>query len=218
MTRNTNIRAVIFDMDGVIVDSEPLWFEAYQKVCGEYGFAFNEELDRLVKGKSNGVKLLTVALNIPDKYKEFEGRVLKVYEGLFHRKAELMPGALDLLGKLKGKYRLALATSAGKKRLSSHLGKFRSLEPFFDVLTSGGEVKRSKPHPDIFLKTAKKLNVGPEECLVVEDAEAGVAAAKAAGMKVVGLKPHHVTSQDLSKADKIVSSLSEITVPILLNL
>jgi HAD superfamily hydrolase (TIGR01509 family) len=204
------IRAVIFDLDGVVVDTEPLWFETYSRVCRGYGFKFTEELDKLVKGRSNASLPITTALGIPEKQTEFSEKIRKIYRTLFDREAKLMPAAFELLRKLKKDYLLGLATSASRARLTFNLEKFPQIKSLLNSAVSGSEVKNGKPKPDIFLLTAKKLKVRPEECLVIEDAESGVAAAKSAGMKVIGLNPGHVTPQDLSKADRVVSSLSEV--------
>jgi len=204
------IKVVILDLDGVIIDTEPIWFETYSKVCQEYGRNFTEELDKLVKGRSNSYQKLTAVLGIPKKHLEFTEKVKSTYKILFQQKAKLMPGVLDLLYKLKKNYNLGLATSAYKYRVEYNLKKFPKLRLFFTAITSGDEVTNGKPDPDIFLLTAKKLNVLPKECLVIEDAETGVAAAKAAGMKVIGLNPGHVTPQNLSGADMVVTSLTEI--------
>jgi len=204
------IRAVIFDLDGVIVDTEPLWFETYSRVCRSYGFTFTEELDKLVKGRSSACRQLTAVLGIPEKYAEFAEKARKIYRPLFDRKAKLMPGAFELLKKLKQNYSLAIATSANADRLEFNLEKFSQLRPLLSATVSVSEVKNGKPDPDILLLTANKLDVEPRDCLVIEDAESGVAAARSAGMKVIGFNPGHVTPQDLSKADKVISSLSEV--------
>ena len=206
------IKAVIFDLDGVLVDTEPLWYETYAKVCKEFGFEYSEELHKLTPGHADTVKLMTVKLGIPEKYPEFLERVRAVYKDLFQKIAKPVPGVVDLLKNLKGKYKLAIATSAYKPRLDYNLEKISQLKAFFDVTTHGEEVEKSKPAPDIFLITAKKLGVKPEECLVVEDSESGILAAKASGMKAVGFKPDHVFPQDLSKADLVVDDLSKISL------
>jgi HAD superfamily hydrolase (TIGR01509 family) len=204
------IRAVIFDLDGVIVDTEPIWFETYGKVCREYGFDFNQELDKLVKGRSNSYQQLTTVLGIPEKHAEFAEKARKIYRSLFDRKAKLMPGAFDLLKGLRKNYSIAIATSANADRLKFNLEKFPSVRHLLSATVSVSEVENGKPSPDIFLLAAKKLSVEPKECLVIEDAETGIAAARAAGMKAIGLSPSHVTPQNLSGADRIVTSLSEI--------
>ena len=204
------IRAVIFDLDGVIVDTEPIWFETYGKVCREYGFDFNQELDKLVKGRADGVVRLTATLGIPEKCGEFSEKVGRLYRELFDRKAKLMPGVLKLLRNLGKSYQLGLATSAYKDRLEFNFQKFPQIKRFFVATVSADEVKNGKPSPDTFLLVAKKLNLEPEECLVIEDAETGVTAAKAARMKVIGVEPSRVTPQNLSAADMVVNSLSEI--------
>ncbi len=204
------IKAVIFDLDGVIVDTEPFWYETYKKVSEEFGFKYSDELHKLTPGRANAVKNLVEALGIPEKYDEFLNRARAVYRDLFMNKAKLTSGAVELLRKLSGSYKLGLATSAYRPRLDYNLEKFPEPKKYFDVFVSGEQVEKSKPAPDIFLLTAKKLGVRPRECLVIEDAESGVAAAKAAGMKVIGFKPPHVFPQDLSKADAVVTSLSEI--------
>jgi len=206
------IRAVIFDLDGVIVDTEPIWFETYSRVCHSYGVTFTEELDKLVKGRTNAYRQLTAVLGIPEKHAEFAEKSRKIYRSLFDRKAKLMPGAVALLKELKKNYSIAIATSANADRLEFNLEKFPRLRPLLSATVSANEVKNGKPAPDTFLLAAKKLSLEPRDCLVIEDAESGLEAAKSAGMKVIGLNPGHVTPQDLSKADRVISSLSEVNI------
>ncbi|MEX0617261.1 MAG: HAD family phosphatase [Candidatus Woykebacteria bacterium] len=203
-------RAIIFDLDGVLVNTEPLWYEAFEKVSREFGFEYSEELHRLSLGRSDHALRLTIKMGISEKHPEFLERIREVFKSLFEKRAKLMPGVVDLLPKLKDKYKLAIATSAYKPRLDYNLEKFPELKKFFDAFVSGDLVEKSKPAPDIFLLAAGKLGVDSKECLVIEDAESGVAAAKKAGMKVIGVAPKHMFYQDLSKADKIVISLSDI--------
>ncbi|MEX0622102.1 MAG: HAD family phosphatase [Candidatus Woykebacteria bacterium] len=206
------IRAVIFDLDGVVVDTEPLWFETYKKVFGEYGITFTQEHDKLAKGRSDAFSRLSEKFDLADESAEISAKIKATYKDLFYRKAKLTPGFTELINGLKGRYKLALATSAYKERVEFNLRKFPQLNSFFEVITNGDEIKNSKPSPDIFLLTAKRLGVDPRECLVIEDAESGVTAAKAAGMKVIGVNPGHVTPQDLSSADRIVTTLSKVDI------
>ncbi len=204
------IKAVIFDLDGVLVDTEPLWYETFAKVSREFGFEYSDELHSLTTGRYDGAKQIAKALGFAEKHLEFRDKSREIYKDLFKKRAKLIPGVVNVLNNLKGKYKLAIATSAYKPRLEYNLDKFPELKEFFDITTHGEEVEKSKPAPDIFLFTAKKLKVKPKECVVVEDAKYGIEAAKAAGMKAIGLKLPHVFPQDLSQADKVVTSFSEI--------
>jgi HAD superfamily hydrolase (TIGR01509 family) len=125
---------------------------------------------------------------------------------------EPIDGIPELVRNLaKNALAVGLASSSPSEAIALVLNKF-ALDQFFSVVVSGEDLKHSKPAPDIFLKTAKLLNVLPSECLVVEDAMHGVAAAKAAGMKCVGFVNKNSWNQDLSRADFIVDTIKEINV------
>ena len=141
-----------------------------------------------------------------------------MYETLF-QDIQLFPGAKQLIYLLaKNKYKLAIATGGHTKEKVKEILNIFSLDTFFPVIVSSDEVAHGKPAPDIFLEAAKRLGIAPTYCLVLEDASIGVIAGNAAGMKVVAVPNIYTQQQNFSKADRIVTSLTEITLPLIKSL
>ncbi|MBN2028871.1 HAD family phosphatase [bacterium] len=208
------LRAVIFDMDGVIVDSEPIHLFAEKSLLAKFGISVTDEEIQSYMGKS----LRFLLKNFIDRY-HLNTSVEKLYAvqqktlfELYDEKAELLPGLLDLLKILKDDHiDMAVASSSSRALISLVLKKFH-LSPYLKVIVSGEEVKKPKPNPDIFLETVSKLGYHPSECVVIEDSTAGVQAAKSAGTACVGFRSPHSGNQDLKIADIIVDDLSSLNI------
>lgn len=204
-------RAVIFDMDGVIVDSEPLHYESEKRVLSQLGYEFPREIHRKYIGYANEHDFwqdlqneLGVSLNIQTLILEKQDYFFKHLSRI-----TIIKPALTLLKKLKqATIPIALASSSSNELIHKVLDRF-SLKPFFSVIQSGDDVENGKPAPDIFLFTAKKLGVKPRECIVIEDSLNGVKAGKAAGMIVVAVPNEYTKMLDFSKADYRIESLDE---------
>ncbi len=207
------IKAFIFDMDGVIIDSEPLHFESDRMVMKDFGIELSdEELNRYV-----GVDNTQMWLELKDKYKIdvsvddllFRQHSNKV-ELLKTRELKPINGIPELISRLiDNNIAIALASSSSMKFIRFVLDKL-VITNYFDVVVSGEHVERSKPEPDIFLRAAQLLNVSPGSCVVLEDSEHGVNAAKRAGMKCIGFLNPNSGSQNLFNADKVVITLEEL--------
>lgn len=188
-----NIKSIIFDMDGVIFDTELVYLEIWSKVFEKYGYKLQKEVyaEVLGTGRENVKKVFLNnygnELPIDKMYREKDEDLEKAVD----KGIPLKQGAYEILYYLKNNnYKIALATSASKERALKQL-RYADIEKFFDVIVSRDDVKETKPNPDIFLKAAKKLNVNPNECIVIEDSSAGIKAAFNAGMAgihVVDLK------------------------------
>ena len=188
-----NIKSIIFDMDGVIFDTELVYLEIWSKVFEKYGYKLQKEVyaEVLGTGRENVKKVFLNnygnELPIDKMYREKDEDLEKAVD----KGIPLKQGAYEILSYLKNNnYKIALATSASKERALKQL-RYADIEKFFDVIVSRDDVKKTKPNPDIFLKAAKKLNVNPNECIVIEDSSAGIKAAFNAGMAgihVVDLK------------------------------
>ena len=188
-----NIKSIIFDMDGVIFDTELVYLEIWSKVFEKYGYKLQKEVyaEVLGTGRENVKKVFLHnygnELPIDKMYREKDEDLEKAVD----KGIPLKQGAYEILSYLKNNnYKIALATSASKERALKQL-RYADIEKFFDVIVSRDDVKETKPNPDIFLKAAKKLNVNPNECIVIEDSSAGIKAAFNAGMAgihVVDLK------------------------------
>ena len=211
------IRAVIFDMDGLMVDSEPLHTEATSLFFQRLGLTFNlDHRPDLVGRKTvESLAILKQKYNLDmaleDIFREREGIFLE----LVRQKLQMRPGLEILLRRLKDAgYPLALASSGYRAYVNLVLEKFH-LWDFFQTLVTGDEAQEGKPSPEIFLLAAKRLGVPPTLCLVLEDSEHGVVAAKRAGMQCIAV-PNSVTQgRDFSLADVVVCSLEEVTVPLI---
>ncbi len=207
------IKAFIFDMDGVIIDSEPLHFQTDRMVMKDYGIDITDnELNSFV-GVTNPEMWAVLIERYNIKVTVEELLVIQnQYKTQLFGKKELQPinGILELLTELKEKgIPIALASSSSRQFIELVLRSLHIYE-FFDVIISGEEVTNSKPAPDIFLKAAAELKVDPFECVVLEDSSNGVKAAKAAGMKCIGYKNPNSGIQDISFADCAVSTLVKL--------
>ena len=205
------IKAVIWDMDGVIVDSEHHHHEGEIATFKHFGVEIPEEINKQYKGTPlhehfAGLKeQFGVQTPLPDLLEKQNQHISHMYSEY----VELFNGVKEVLVELKQKYLQALATSSERKLVEIVLKRFE-IEKSFDVVTCGDEVEHGKPEPDIFLKTAVKLGVDPSESVVIEDSLNGIKAGKAAGMIVIAHKAHHNSEIDFSLADFIVEDLREI--------
>lgn len=180
-------RALLFDMDGLLVDSEPLWFEVEVCFVRERGHLWTPEQARACVGRGMAATVTAMgeAFGFPI---DVERDAAWIVEGFIARAGELRlkPGGRELLARAKGRAPLGLASSSSSRLIATVLGRL-GLEPFFDVVVSGESVPRPKPAPDIFLRTAELLGVPPAGCVVLEDSSAGALAGRAAGMKVLAV-------------------------------
>ncbi len=215
------IQAVILDMDGLLLDSEPAWYEANIQLLKKRGHEYTKELSKQIigTGHKEAVQLFKDKFNLPEDLETLAAeRKSLMYETLF-QDIQLFPGAKQLIYLLaKNKYKLAIATGGHTKEKVKEILNIFSLDTFFPVIVSSDEVAHGKPAPDIFLEAAKRLGIAPTYCLVLEDASIGVIAGNAAGMKVVAVPNIYTQQQNFSKADRIVTSLTEITLPLIKSL
>jgi len=203
---------VLFDMDGVLIDTGELHRESWYDLAEAEGFQMTDEIFYGTFGMQNHE---IIPLLVGDVSREEIARMSDWKEARYRELAEtrlvLLPGAEDLVKGLKEKgVRLAIGTSTPKVNLEFVLERI-PVKELFDAFVTGEEVKRSKPAPDTFLKAAEKLHLPPDRCIVVEDAVQGVQSGKAAGMRVVAVTTTR-TRKDLAEAqaDRIVDSLDEL--------
>ncbi|VVB98840.1 Phosphoglycolate phosphatase [uncultured archaeon] len=207
------MHAVLFDMDGVIVDTMDLHFESSQRVLAEHGVRMPiSELRKLGSKRSkDGFKEL-----LPEKGdSEIDRMVKKKYAYLFAKAKGIKPikGFLDFFFLVAGKHPIAVVSSSNRAFVEDillQLGIFKD----FGVVICGDDVRKGKPDPEGYLKAAKKLNVNPKDCVVIEDSVYGVMSARSAGMKVIAVTNTH-DRNFLLDADLVVDSLAEITVEML---
>ena len=204
--------AVIFDMDGVLVDSEPFGFEALRRVMARYGLPYREEENAEFLGRTtlDSCHILRArhglresAETLADWY--IEGMLEQIGQGPIP-----MVGVPEVLKTIRAAgYRMALASSAEVRVIDANLTAL-GLRPLFDAVVSATQVARGKPAPDVFLAAAERLGVRPAACLVVEDSRNGLLAAKAAGMRCAVVPCAHTRHQAFDECDHRLAALPEL--------
>ncbi|MBU0766712.1 HAD family phosphatase [Patescibacteria group bacterium] len=208
------IKVVIFDLDGLLIDSQPLQYKAYNRVFSEYGFPISKEewIDEWINN-SISCREWIHKMNLPLDFAKVRAEKQKVYEEFIPTDLELKPGAMNAINLLFVEYKLCIASASMKPSIEVISKKF-GFEAFFDQIISDQEshVVRQKPFPDVFQCVAKEMEVAPEECLVIEDSVAGLEAAKSANMKCIICPDSfcEFESSEFEDADKIIKSLNEI--------
>lgn len=207
------IQAFIFDMDGVIIDSEPLHFEVDIQVMKDFGAAITQEQLEKYVGMTNPEmwKLIREEYQLQRTVSEIiDYQLSNKIKILTAREMEPIDGIRELLADLKASgIPVGIASSSPPVFIQAVLDKFGLLDAF-NCIVSGEEVDRGKPAPDVYLKAAELLGVEPASCMVLEDARHGIAAAKAAGMQCIGFVNPNSGNQDLTAADYVVRSIAEV--------
>ena len=204
--------AVIFDMDGVLVDSEPLGMEAMRRVMARQGVPYTEADNNEFVGRTTleECRILKARHRLEADERDLTRQYVEILVGLIHEGPRPMPGVPDVLGALlTAGYRMALASSAEPVVIATNLDAL-DLGRFFEAIVSGAEVALGKPAPDVFLETAKRLGLPAERCLVVEDSRNGLLAAKAAGMACAVIPCATTRHQDFREADYRLEALPDL--------
>jgi HAD superfamily hydrolase (TIGR01509 family) len=205
------ISCVIFDMDGVIIDSEPIYMQVEQELFREVGLDLSHEEHAKFVGRSDLWKILKETHNLEISIEEIHREENERYLDIINNNFDDGPidGVEELIEELhQDDIKLVLASSSEMKNIELVLTKFGLLN-YFDLRISGADLETSKPHPEIFEKAAEMADVSPRDCLVIEDSTNGVKAAKSANMKCIGFRNQNSGNQDLSPADWIIDSFSE---------
>jgi HAD superfamily hydrolase (TIGR01509 family) len=207
--------AVIFDLDGVLIDSEALQYKAYSEVLARFGISVSREeyaAQWIAAGQGPEYVIRNHGLQMhPD-----ELRALKqpVYHDILRREVALMPGACAVLNRLQPHFPLALATNSNRQDVSLVFDRF-DLRRFFTAIVTREDYRDAKPHPDAFLTAATRLGLTPGACVVVEDAYRGVVAARRAGTAVIAIPNRFTRDSDLSLATLVLPDLDALTVDII---
>jgi beta-phosphoglucomutase len=209
----TNIKACLFDLDGVIVDTAKYHYLAWRRLANELGFEFNEDDNERLKGVSR-MKSLEILLEIggvsfDEAAKEQMAEKKNVWYVEYITKmdsSEILPGVLDFLKELKAKgIKISLGSvSKNAMTILTNVG----LVKYFDAVIDGTKITHAKPNPEVFLKGAAELDVDPKECVVFEDAQAGIEAAINAGMYSIGVGSPEI----LGRANFVISGFEGMTV------
>jgi len=207
-----SVQAVIFDMDGVLVDSEPFGYEALRRVMARHGLPHSEEENAEFLGRTTleSCRILKARHRLPGAPETLAEWYIEGMLALIGQGPIPMAGVPDVLLRLRAAgYPMALASSAEPRVIDANLAAL-SLRPLFEAVVSGTQVARGKPAPDVFLAAAERLAVSPHGCLVIEDSRNGLLAAKAAGMTCAVVPCAHTRHQDFREADHRLGTLPEL--------
>ena len=208
------VKAVIFDFDGLLVDTEVIAYQIYKEILNEFGYEFSiEEYAQTYSGKTEikNVTQLIKQYRLPWTLEEGIQKVLRIEKRLLARGAALKGGAMDLLPFLKENgYKIALATSSKADRALSILNE-HGITNYFGEFVFAEDIQKGKPDPEVFLKACEKLGERPEDCLVLEDSEAGIQAANAADIPVICIPDMKKPDQQLlDRTAAVLDSLDQV--------
>jgi len=207
------IEAVIFDMDGVIVDTEQVWDDVRQQLVADWGGRDSEGAQRAMMGMSSGEwsRYMHDELGLPQRPDEINREVVRRMLERYRAELPLIDGAVDAVRRLARTFPLGVASSSNRPLIDAVLATAR-ITDCFTATVSSEEVTRGKPSPDVYLEVARRLGVAPEHCAAIEDSGAGIRAAHAAGMRVLAYpNPHYPpTPEALALADAVLGSMGEL--------
>ena len=219
MADNRKLEAVLFDMDGVVVDSEPLWTEAEKQLLARRNLPYSPSLKTAMMGRDarGAVGFLMEHYALAESLGELIEERNQLIAELFKEHLKAIPSALELVRSVIAAGTMTGLVSSSPKPLVELALEKLGATGLFDLTLSGDQVVRGKPAPDIYITAAEKLGVRPEYCLVIEDAPHGVAAAKDAGMCCLAISTS-VRVVELAMADKVVRGFEEVDIHLLLGL
>ena len=212
------IDAVIFDLDGVLLQSEEVWDAVRERYVRERGGRYDDEVQRAMMGMSapEWSAYLHEDAGVPDEPDAINHDVVERMLEEYRRELPLLPGAVEAVRRTAAAFPLGLASSSNRAIFEEVL-RLAGIEECFRGTVSSEEVAHGKPAPDVYLEAARRLEVPPERCAAVEDSHAGIRSAKAAGMRVVAIpnSSYPPDEEALRLADAVVHSLDELTVEVL---
>jgi HAD superfamily hydrolase (TIGR01509 family) len=213
MSRPAYVQAVVFDLDGVLLDSEQVWDEIREQLVRERGGTWTDTAQRDMMGMSSHEwsRYMHDTLGLAEPPEEINAEVVRRLQDRYARELPLLPGALDAVRRLAQRWPLGLATSSNRPVIETVLDA-AGLRLFFAATVSSEEVARGKPAPDVYLEAARRLGVDPAACAAIEDSHSGIRSARAAGMWVIAIpNPHFPPGDALREADAVASSLDALT-------
>ena len=208
------IEGVIFDLDGVILDSEELWDEVREDLARERGGRWHERAQADMMGMSSleWSVYMHEQIGVPEPPEEISREVVGRMLERYRRELPVIPGAVEAVERLAARWPLALASSSNRELIEAAL-EASGLARHFRVTVSSEEVARGKPAPDVYLEAARRLEVAPEHCAAIEDSHNGIRSAKAAGMRVIAIPNRRFPPGEdaLAEADVVLDSIAELT-------
>jgi HAD superfamily hydrolase (TIGR01509 family) len=208
------IEAVVFDLDGLLLDTEELWDEARRQIAEERGGRWRPDAQRAMMGMSSPEwsRYMHDVIGVPDPPERISEEVVERMEELYRRRLPLVDGAIEAVRRIGARWPLAIASSSNRPLIDLFL-ELTGTRGLFRATVSSEEVARGKPAPDVYLEAAARLGGAPELCAAIEDSENGIRSAVAAGMTVVAV-PNRVfppSAEALSLAAVVLDSLAELT-------
>ena len=208
------IDAVIFDLDGLLLDSEHLWDEAREALARERGGRWHERAQADMMGMSSPEwsRYMHDEIGLAESPEEIAAEVVRRMEELYGERLPLLPGAREAVERLAARWPLGLASSSNRPLIDLAL-ELSGLAPFFRATVSSEEVARGKPAPDVYLETAGRLGVSPNRAAAIEDSHNGILSAAAAGMRVVAIPNNRFPPPEeaLAEAAIVLRSLEQLT-------
>jgi HAD superfamily hydrolase (TIGR01509 family) len=208
------IEAVVFDMDGVLLQSEEVWDSVREEYVRERGGRYDAEVQRAMMGMSSPEwsRYLHDKAGIDEEPEEINAEVVRRMLAAYREHLPLLPGAVDAVRRVAAQFPLGLASSSNRELIDVVLDQ-AGLAPYFAATVSSEEVAHGKPAPDVYLEAARRLGVDPARSAAVEDSHGGIRSAKAAGMRVIAIPNPSYPPDDeaLAQADVVLGSLSELT-------
>ena len=205
------IEAVVFDLDGVLLDSEEIWDRAREELARERGGRWHDQAQRDMMGMSSTEwsRYMADVIGLPEPPEEISAEVVRRLEARYREALPLLPGAVEAVRRLAERWPLGLASSSNRELIDLVL-ELAALAELFGATVSSEEVAHGKPAPDVYLEAAARLGVEPGECVAVEDSHNGIRSAKAAGMRVVAIpNDRYPPGEDaLAEADAVVASVA----------
>jgi len=215
------IRAIIFDMDGLLIDSMLHWIEIDHIFFGKYGIKLTNEMIRYFSGRSEIENMIWVkeTYKLKEKLEDLMNERVASTDEIYLEKTNLMPGVKELLPKIKkAGLKMSVATGAPRRQLKLAVDRFKWDDRFESFVSPEDVGNVGKPDPGLFLFAARSLKVDPSECVVFEDAENGVIAAKKAGMRCIAVPDSRWSFGDFSSADLLAESLNDEKIAKFLNI
>jgi HAD superfamily hydrolase (TIGR01509 family) len=209
------IEAVVFDLDGVLIQSEEVWDDVREQFVRERGGRYDAEIQRAMMGMSSPEwsRYLHEHAGVADEPDAINAEVVRRLLSAYRDRLPLIPGAPDAVRRLAARFPLGLASSSNRELIDFVL-EAAGIAPLFAATVSSEEVAHGKPEPDVYLEAARRLGVAAERCTAVEDSHGGIRSAKNAGMRVVAIPNPSYPPDDeaLALADVTIGSLDELTV------